>query len=186
MTYVLKIYTKKGDKGKTNLFGTDKRISKSSKRVKSYGEIDELNSFIGMIKSLESKDQFKDIKKELERIQNDLFIIGGELATISNDKKLIKRIEKKDVIRLENSIDSHSDKLEPLENFILPGGSTIAALFHVGRTICRRAERNIVELNEAEEINEEIIVYLNRLSDLLFILARISNKMLDVKDIKWN
>ncbi|HIC83912.1 MAG TPA: cob(I)yrinic acid a,c-diamide adenosyltransferase, partial [Nitrososphaerales archaeon] len=112
--------------------------------------------------------------------------IGGELATISNDKKLIKRIEKKDVIRLENSIDFHSDKLEPLENFILPGGSTIAALFHLGRTICRRAERNIVDLSEVEDINEEIIVYLNRLSDLLFILARISNKILDVKDIKWN
>ena len=182
----MKIYTKKGDKGKTNLFGTDKRISKSSKRVKSYGEIDELNSFIGLALSGDEPEEFSSIIKELNKIQNDLFIIGSELATISSDKKIIKRIKKTDVTRLEKIIDSCSDELEPLENFILPGGSMAAAIFHICRTVCRRAERNIVELSEVEDINEEIITYLNRLSDLFFILARFSNKILDVEDIKWN
>tara|TARA_Y100000590_G_scaffold459996_1_gene618328 strand:- start:274 stop:822 length:549 start_codon:yes stop_codon:yes gene_type:complete len=182
----LKIYTKKGDKGKTNLFGTDKRISKASKRVKSYGEIDELNSFIGLAISGDLPKEFSKILRELDKIQGDLFVIGAELATISNDNKIANRIKKKDVKRLENIIDSCSEELEPLKNFILPGGSSIAAIFHICRTVCRRAERNIVDLSEEDEVNEEIITYLNRLSDLFFILARYSNKILDVEDVKWN
>ena len=186
ISIILKIYTKGGDKGKTNLFGTAVRISKASKRVKSYGDIDELNSFIGLIISLDSPDQFNDIKKELQKIQNDLFRIGTDLATLSETTKGIKKINKKDVIKLENIIDNYSKELKPLKNFILPGGSSLSSLLHVSRTICRRAERNIVELSEIEDINEEIISYLNRLSDLLFVLARISNKILKIKDIKWN
>ena len=182
----MKIYTKKGDKGKTNLFGADKRISKSSKRVKSYGEIDELNSFIGLAISGDSPEEFSHIIKELDKIQIDLFVIGAELATISSDKKIGKRINMKDVERLENIIDSCSEELEPLENIILPGGSSVAAIFHICRTICRRAERNIVDLSEEDEVNEEIITYLNRLSDLFFILARFSNKILGVEDVKWD
>ena len=92
----------------------------------------------------------------------------------------------KDVERLENIIDSCSEELEPLENFILPGGSSVAAIFHICRTICRRAERNIVDLSEEDEVNEEIITYLNRLSDLFFILARLSNKILGIEDVKWD
>ena len=182
----MKIYTKKGDKGKTNLLGTDKRISKSSKRVKSYGEIDELNSFIGLAISGDAPEEFSHIIRELDKIQIDLFVIGAELATISDDKEIVKRINMKDVERLENIIDSCSEELEPLENFILPGGSSVAAIFHICRTICRRAERNVVDLSEEDEVNEEIITYLNRLSDLFFILARLSNKILGVEDVKWD
>ena len=130
--------------------------------------------------------EFSKILRELDKIQGDLFVIGAELATISNDNKIANRIKKKDVKRLENIIDSCSEELEPLKNFILPGGSSIAAIFHICRTVCRRAERNIVDLSEEDEVNEEIITYLNRLSDLFFILARYSNKILDVEDVKWN
>jgi len=190
----MKIYTKRGDSGKTDLFGISNRISKSSIRVSAYGEIDELNSFIGLIRSnineTAFKKNYKDIEKALEKIQNDLFIIGADLATPKIDKKhnqlsKMRKIEIKDINKIEKLIDNCSKDLEPLKNFILPGGSILASLFHISRTICRRAERNIVELSEKEDINKNIIPYLNRLSDLLFIFARISNKSLKIKDIKW-
>ncbi len=190
----MKIYTKRGDSGKTDLFGISNRISKSSIRVSAYGEIDELNSFIGLIRSnineTAFKKNYKDIEKALEKIQNDLFIIGADLATPKIDKKhnqlsKMRKIEIKDINKIEKLIDNCSKDLEPLKNFILPGGSILASLFHISRTICRRAERNIVELSEKEDINKNIIPYLNRLSDLLFIFARMSNKSLKIKDIKW-
>jgi len=190
----MKIYTKRGDSGKTDLFGISNRISKSSIRVSAYGEIDELNSFIGLIRSnineTAFKKNYKDIEKALEKIQNDLFIIGADLATPKIDKKhnqlsKMRKIEIKDINKIEKLIDNCSKDLEPLKNFILPGGSILASLFHISRTICRRTERNIVELSEKEDINKNIIPYLNRLSDLLFIFARMSNKSLKIKDIKW-
>ena len=136
------------------------------------------------------KKNYKDIEKALEKIQNDLFIIGADLATPKIDKKhnqlsKMRKIEIKDINKIEKLIDNCSKDLEPLKNFILPGGSILASLFHISRTICRRAERNIVELSEKEDINKNIIPYLNRLSDLLFIFARMSNKSLKIKDIKW-
>tara|TARA_B100001167_G_scaffold178905_1_gene134270 strand:+ start:910 stop:1509 length:600 start_codon:yes stop_codon:yes gene_type:complete len=198
----VKIYTKRGDSGKTDLFGMTKKISKSSIRVSAYGEIDELNSVIGLIratlttahksknKNSTLKKNYKNIEKALEKIQNDLFIIGADLATPKINKKhnklsKIKKIGTKDINKIEKIIDNFSKNLDPLKNFILPGGSILASLFHVSRTICRRAERTTVELSEKEDINENIIPYLNRLSDLLFVFARISNKLLKIKDIKW-
>lgn len=198
----MKIYTKRGDSGKTDLFGMTKKISKSSIRVSAYGEIDELNSIIGLIRATlttayKSKNKnstlqknYKNIEKALEKIQNDLFIIGADLATPKINKKhnklsKIKKIGTKDINKIEKIIDNFSKNLDPLKNFILPGGSILASLFHVSRTICRRAERTTVELSEKEDINENIIPYLNRLSDLLFVFARISNKLLKIKDIKW-
>ena len=185
----MKIYTKKGDKCETNLFGTNKKISKASKRVKSYGEIDELNSFIGLTiskkeLSTDFKKHFINIEKELQKIQNDLFIIGSNLATTKKSKE-IKKISKNDINRLEKLLDKYSKESDPLKNFILPGGSTLASLFHICRAICRRAERKIVELSEMEEINNNIIPYLNRLSDLFFTLARVANKILNIEDTKW-
>ena len=153
-----------------------------------------INSFIGLIRSnineTAFKKNYKDIEKALEKIQNDLFIIGADLATPKIDKKhnqlsKMRKIEIKDINKIEKLIDNCSKDLEPLKNFILPGGSILASLFHISRTICRRAERNIVELSEKEDINKNIIPYLNRLSDLLFIFARMSNKSLKIKDIKW-
>ena len=130
------------------------------------------------------------MEKALEKIQNDLFIIGADLATPKPNKKYnqlskMKKIGIKDINKIEKLIDSCTTDLEPLKNFILPGGSILASLFHISRTICRRAERNTVELSEKEDINKNIIPYLNRLSDLLFVFARISNKSLKIKDIKW-
>lgn len=197
----MKIYTKRGDSGKTDLFGMAKKINKSSIRVSAYGEIDELNSVIGLIRATLTtnksknknptlKKNYKNIEKVLEKIQNDLFIIGTDLATPKINKKhnklsKIKKIGTKDINKIEKTIDDCSKNLEPLKNFILPGGSILASLFHISRTICRRAERTTVELNEKEDINKNIIPYLNRLSDLLFVFARISNKLLKIKDIKW-
>ena len=197
----MKIYTKRGDSGKTDLFGMAKKINKSSIRVSAYGEIDELNSVIGLIRATLTtnksknknptlKKNYKNIEKVLEKIQNDLFIIGADLATPKINKKhnklsKIKKIGTKDINKIEKTIDDCSKNLEPLKNFILPGGSILASLFHISRTICRRAERTTVELNEKEDINKNIIPYLNRLSDLLFVFARISNKLLKIKDIKW-
>jgi cob(I)alamin adenosyltransferase len=197
----VKIYTKRGDSGKTDLFGMAKKINKSSIRVSAYGEIDELNSVIGLIRATLTtnksknknptlKKNYKNIEKVLEKIQNDLFIIGADLATPKINKKhnklsKIKKIGTKDINKIEKTIDDCSKNLEPLKNFILPGGSILASLFHISRTICRRAERTTVELNEKEDINKNIIPYLNRLSDLLFVFARISNKLLKIKDIKW-
>ena len=198
----MKIYTKKGDSGKTDLFGISKRTSKSSIRVSTYGEIDELNSFIGLIRAtansvyklnnidVKFKKNYKNMEKALVKIQNDLFIIGADLATPKPNKKYnrlskMKKIGIKDINKIEKLIDDCTINLEPLKNFILPGGSILASLFHISRTICRRAERNTVELSEKEDINKNIIPYLNRLSDLLFVFARISNKSLKIKDIKW-
>ena len=113
-----------------------------------------------------------------------MFIIGSNLATTKKSKE-IKKISKNDINRLEKLIDKYSKESDPLKNFILPGGSTLASLFHICRAICRRAERKIVELSEMEEINNNIIPYLNRLSDLFFILARVANKILNIEDTKW-
>jgi cob(I)alamin adenosyltransferase len=180
----MKIYTKTGDKGETGLLGGE-RVAKSSLRIEAYGTIDELNSFIGLA-SFEVKND--EIKRLLEIIQNDLFDIGSDLAAPFNDKtgKMdIKRIEDQKYIKLESEIDRFEEKLEPLRNFILPGGSRGASLLHICRTVCRRAERLVTALKSAESINENIIVYLNRLSDLMFVLSRFENSYSGISDIKW-
>jgi len=169
---ITKVYTKFGDGGKTYLAdGTV--VSKSDIRVESYGDVDELNSFLGLARA---EINIKEIDEILKRLQNDLFKLGADLATPENDKFQVKRMSEEDVKYLENLIDKFNSELEPLREFILPYGNKGAALLHVCRTVCRRAERNVVRAIESgEKINPYVQIYLNRLSDLLFVLARWCN-----------
>lgn len=180
----MKIYTKTGDKGETGLFGGD-RVSKDSLRLNAYGSIDELNSFIGMALT-EVKSQ--EVKNVLLDIQNKLFVVGADIATpeLAKNKRLnILRTPLNFIEDIEHCIDDFESKLEELKNFILPGGSKGAALLHVCRTISRRAEREIVTLKNAEQIGENILIFLNRLSDLFFVLSRFENKYSNIPDTKW-
>lgn len=181
----MKIYTKTGDKGETGLFGGE-RVNKNSYRIEAYGTVDELNSSIGLALT-EVGDE--EVKKILLKIQNELFVLGSDLAspdTEKNKKLNIRRVPKDFFLNAEMTIDQFENKLEPLKNFILPGGSKSAAMLHVCRTVCRRAERRVVELSGRENINGNIIVYLNRLSDLFFVLARYENYINNTPDTKWN
>lgn len=171
----MKIYTKTGDKGETALYGGT-RVSKSDPRVESYGTIDELNAFVGLAKS---EIQNEELLSQLSKIQFDLFTVGSESATpvdklfLANGKaRLPLVISDKEIEELEQWMDKLDENLEPLKYFILPSGDKGACTLHVARTICRRAERNLVELSLAEEVRPELIKYLNRLSDYLFIAAR--------------
>ena len=185
----MKIYTKTGDKGTTALYGGN-RVSKASARVESYGNIDELNSFIGLAKS-EITDE--KVLNQLKKIQFDLFTLGSESATptdkltLANGKsRLTLMISETEIEELENWIDEYETQLEPLQYFILPGGGKSATALHVCRTVCRRAERSLVFLNESEEVRPELIKYLNRLSDYLFVLARYVSKLNKEKEEYWN
>lgn len=170
-----RVYTRSGDGGETGLVG-GKRVSKTDKRVISYGEIDELNSVIGLLKERLSPKTI-ELKDLLEFIQQELFDLGSELATPpSAEYAQMLKISEEQVARLERACDLYGDGLPELTSFILPGGSETAALLHLARTACRRAERTIVELAEDKEpeskVRPEVIAYVNRLSDLMFILAR--------------
>jgi cob(I)alamin adenosyltransferase len=180
-----KIYTKTGDKGDTGLFGGG-RVAKYSIRIEAYGTVDELNSFIGLA-CTEIKDE--GIKSLLKKIQNELFTVGSNLASVADNKSknnIIPEVTGDFIKGAENEIDNYEKKLEPLKNFILPGGSKGSALLHVCRTICRRAERKVVELKSKEIVNDNILIFLNRLSDLFFVLARYENQVSSVPDVKWN
>lgn len=181
----MKIYTKTGDKGETGLMGGE-RVSKNSLRIKAYGTIDELNSFLGLAVTEISSEE---IKKILLTLQNQLFTVGTDLATPNNEKtqrlKII-RTPSSFYEEIEKIIDNYESKLTELKNFILPGGSKGAALLHVCRTICRRAEREVIALNETVKIGGNIIIFLNRLSDLLFVLSRFENKVSNHPDTIWN
>ena len=172
----MKIYTKTGDDGKTSIIGK-KRISKDDIRIEAYGSVDELNSWLGVIYNEVNEKNASLIK----RIQSDLFEVGAELASVKNEMNLAK-IEPN---ILEENIDNLSEKLEPLRSFILPGGSITASKLHFARTICRRAERRIVSLSKVVDVRDKIIIYMNRLSDYLFVLARYENAISDVTEIKW-
>jgi cob(I)alamin adenosyltransferase len=177
----MSIYTKFGDKGKTSLYG-GKTVSKGSMRVEAYGNLDELNSFLGVVLA-ELKD--KKVKQEIVEIQKDLFEIGSSIASLSTNKhKALSIFLEKRVFEFEKEIDRLSGKLPELENFILPGGKT-GSYLHYARTIARRAERRIVVLAEKERILREILIYLNRLSDLLFMYARYVNYKEKQKEIVW-
>ena len=177
----MKIYTKTGDEGKTSLFDNT-RVWKSDERIRSYGAVDELNSSIGIALSLESDQEIKDI---LIRIQNDLFIVGSDLANPNmSDKKI--RTTSEMITFLEQKIDVLEPPLESLTSFILPGGTLLASIIHLSRTISRRAETHVVELSKNEEINKNAMIYLNRLSDLMFVLARSINNRKNVPDVLWN
>lgn len=173
------IYTRTGDKGKTSLFN-GQRVSKSDLRVDTYGTIDELNSVIGVVLSIKYK--VLSIKKELIRIQNDLLDIGSALA---NPQGVALQSLEKRVKEFEKFIDQMTAKMPPLSNFILPGGGKTGSFLHLARAISRRAERKIVALNNKEKIDKNIIIYLNRLSDLLFTMARFANFKEKKKETIW-
>lgn len=180
----MKIYTKTGDKGETSLFGGE-RVLKSNLRISAYGTIDELNSFIGLALT-ECFDN--EVKELLFSIQNILFNAGSDLATPiteKNAKLKITRIADEHYLPWEKEIDKFTERLPELRNFILPGGSKSAALLHVCRVVCRRAERLVVELETKETMNSKIVILLNRLSDLLFVLARYENSIQNKPDITW-
>ena len=184
-----KIYTKTGDKGETSLYGGT-RVSKAAARVESYGTLDELNAFIGLAKAEISDEK---VLNQLQKIQFDLFTVGSEAATptdkliLANGKnRLDLMISEKEISELELWMDDLDAELEPLQFFILPSGGKAAASIHVCRTVCRRAERAMVHLNETEEVRPELIKYLNRLSDYLFILARYISKISGEKEDYWN
>lgn len=172
------IYTKTGDKGETGLFG-GKRVSKSSQLVDAYGLIDELNSWIGLVISELPKSEKKIF---LQKIQSDLFAIGGSFAGAGLDLGFIETR----VTEMEVEIDTMEKDLEPLSSFILPGGSRIGATIHVTRSVCRRVERRIVSLSEQLAFNADIIKYFNRLSDLFFVFARYINKQTGASEVVWS
>ena len=184
MPRLTKIYTGTGDDGSTGL-GGGQRLSKASLRVEVYGTVDELNSAIGQAVASGCVDE---VDEALTRIQNDLFHLGSDLCFLESDKarQPAPQIEERHVRVLEKSIDRFAEELEPLENFVLPGGSRTAADLHVARAICRRAERLAVALAAEEEVGEWVLRYLNRLSDLLFTLARVENKRGGVRDVLWD
>jgi len=181
----LKIYTKTGDKGDTGLIDGS-RVSKSDLRIIAYGEVDEANSHIGLIISnIEKNSIFDDVKKILLDVQQDLFVLGAELAnpnTLKDDNMLVKR---EMISTIEKYIDNFESELAPISNFILPGGSIESSLIHICRTVVRRAETSAVALAKEHKINQEILTYLNRISDLFFVLARVTNKRQKRNDIPW-
>lgn len=175
---ITKVYTKTGDLGETSLVG-GRRVSKSSLRVDSYGEVDELNSVLGIVQSIVNDGEIKEL---IESIQNGLFIMGGDLATPDNSEIGVPRIDSEMIEKFESLIDKYVREVGDLKEFILPGGSEPSSFLHLARTICRRAERKIVALNQEEKINSNLIIYINRLSDLLFMLARVINKRCDIEE----
>lgn len=180
----MKIYTRTGDRGETGLFG-GARVSKASDRVDAYGEIDELNSTLGMSRAA-SLDP--EVDALLADIQSQLFDLGAELATApgKEEKLSTPRVGDIEVERLERAIDSFEEPLAQLKTFVLPGGCDGAARLHLARCVCRRAERRLVALRDTTPIREELIRYVNRLSDLLFTLARHANHREGVEDVPWS
>ncbi len=171
-----KIYTRTGDSGSTGL-GDGSRVAKDSLRIEAIGAVDELNSALGVLLADAVPD---DVRTGLLAIQHDLFDLGGELSIPGYTS-----VGPQHVTRLENELDRHNESLSPLKEFILPGGSRSAALCHIARTVCRRAERRVVTLGSAETLSPSLQHYLNRLSDLLFVLCRVLNREAGVTDVYW-
>ncbi len=177
----MKIYTRRGDRGETDLFGGG-RVSKDHLRVCAFGDVDELNACLG---AAAADSQQTDLRDAIQRIQSSLFDLGTRLAAPGREDDKIPCVQIDDVAELEAEIDRLEVELAPLDNFILPGGSRAAAAFHRGRTVCRRAERSVVSLGREEELDDAIVQFLNRLSDLLFVMARVENHRAGVPDIAW-
>ncbi|MEX1011402.1 MAG: cob(I)yrinic acid a,c-diamide adenosyltransferase [Balneolaceae bacterium] len=179
----MKIYTKQGDAGQTALFGGE-RVPKDALRISAYGTVDELNSLIGVVLTLSPCEKVRPL---LESLQHQLFLLGSDLATPLEKKQRIRRISSDEVAWMEAAIDELDKALTALKQFILPGGTPAAATLHMARTVCRRAERDAVACSQKESpLNEQAIIYLNRLSDLLFVLARHENHQAGRPDIPWN
>jgi cob(I)alamin adenosyltransferase len=187
----VKIYTKTGDKGETSLIG-GKRVQKGDLRIIAYGSVDELNSNIGLaisVLAIKDRNLFSDLIAVLTQIQNDLFVVGSDLAdpkySIENQHNT-PRTQERMVYDLEHVIDGFETELMPITFFILPGGAIESSCLHISRSIARRAETTVVMLSKSQVMNPTIIAYLNRLSDLLFVAARVVNKRLSINDIAWN
>jgi cob(I)alamin adenosyltransferase len=187
MVYLSRIYTKTGDQGETAL-GDGSRVPKDDPRVSAYGEVDELNAALGLLLADAEVRTGDAARAELLRgIQNDLFDVGADLCrpqTAGEKPGDCLRVLPAQVTRLETAIDRFNTDLQPLRSFILPGGSSAAAWSHLARTVCRRAERGVVTLARSETINPQVVIYLNRLSDLLFVLARVFNQN-GKDDVLW-
>jgi cob(I)alamin adenosyltransferase len=181
----MNIYTRTGDRGETGLFGGG-RVPKDDRRVEAYGDVDELNAALGLARAIELMPRVDEV---LVPIQRDLFAIGALLATpdpVKMREQLAKaRLDEERVAQLEAAIDAGEAELEPLRAFILPGGTPKAAALHVARTVCRRAERRVVTLAHDVDIPELAVMYLNRLSDLLFVLARVANRRAGAGEVTW-
>jgi cob(I)alamin adenosyltransferase len=181
----MKIYTKTGDAGDTGLFGGG-RVGKDHPRVEAYGDVDELNATLGLVRALEPMPRIDEV---IVPIQRDLFSIGALLATPDRDKMRASlekaRIDDTRIRELELAIDQCETELEPLRSFIVPGGTAKAAALHVARTVCRRAERRVVALQHTEELPSLVVIYLNRVSDLLFMLARVANRRAGAGEVSW-
>lgn len=181
----MKIYTRTGDAGSTGLFGGG-RVLKDDVRVSAYGDVDELNAVIGMARAVEMMPRIDEV---LVPVQRDLFAIGALLATPDHAKMALHlekaRIDEGRIAELEQAIDDGESELEPLSAFILPGGTPKAAALHVARTVCRRAERHVVRLQREVELPPLAVMYLNRLSDLLFTLARLANRRAGAGEVTW-
>jgi cob(I)alamin adenosyltransferase len=179
----MKIYTKTGDKGETGLFGGP-RVRKDHPRIEAYGTVDELNSVLGLVRA---HGVGHELDLLLARMQNELFSVGAELAAPNPDKKSPPGIVKSHIEYLERAIDRYEAEVPPLRQFILPAGTLPAAALHLARTVCRRAERRLVTLDHlpGETVSPELIIYLNRVSDLLFVLARVVNRRSGAEDVPW-
>ena len=183
MVKLNKIYTRTGDDGTTSLIGGG-RVSKHARRPSAFGEVDELNSVLGLARlHCQDSDRPQALDRQISRIQNDLFDLGADLATVDETAPAL-RITQAQVARLEKEIDVVNSNLQPLTSFILPGGKPLAAWLHLGRTVARRAERRMTELAVEEPVNEAAMQYINRVSDLLFVLARHANGDGE-RDVLW-
>ena len=186
-----KIYTKIGDKGSTQL-ATGERVSKSNIRIEAYGTVDELNSVVGILRDIIEKTAVpsidcNDIIQMIAKIQNELFDVGGELSVPSEvlNTKLQQVVQKADIERLEREIDAFNEKLQPLNNFVLPGGHLANSTAHLARTVCRRAERAVVKMSEEIDVRDQAKIYLNRLSDWFFVLSRELSRRHGVEEVIW-
>jgi len=184
MPRITRVYTRTGDDGTTGL-GGGQRVPKDSARIAAYGTVDELSSGVGVAVALGLDPK---LTAELGRIQNELFNVGSDLCILEEDKAAmpVPGVEERHVVSLERFMDELQSELTPLENFILPGGTPGAAQLHVARTVCRRAEREVIQLSRQESIGPWVVRYLNRLSDALFVMARYENLKRGVPDVLWN
>jgi len=177
----MKIYTKTGDKGETSIFG-GKRLLKDDIRIEAYGTVDELNSYLGLIRDHISEEYTREL---LKQIQDRLFTIGSNLASDPEKELTTPDIFPEDIERLEQKMDEMNESLAPLKHFILPGGHPLVSYCHIARCVCRRAERRVVSLSQQEQVEAIVVRYLNRLSDYLFVLARKLSKDLEVAEVAW-
>ncbi|NBC07964.1 MAG: cob(I)yrinic acid a,c-diamide adenosyltransferase [Bacteroidetes bacterium] len=176
-----KIYTKTGDQGETSLFG-GKRLPKSHLRIDAYGTVDELNSYLGLLRDSVQEERLRDL---LKNIQDRLFTIGSNLASDPDKDMIVPDVKDSDIELLEQEIDRMNDTLPELKNFILPGGHSTVSTCHITRCVCRRAERLVVALQQGSRVDHILIQYLNRLSDYLFVLARYLGHQLKVEEVVW-